>query len=337
MGLKSYNEHQITLFEHIQKLIPDNRALVDVISELLNISHDAAYRRIRGEKIIDFEETVFLANHFKISLDAFIQNVVIYDDKLLKCSYSPLDLKDVNNHLQYLKSQLNDIESIRMSVPNAELIMSAATIPTCTHVQYKELTFFILYSWSNSVYDFSGRYEDFVEWLDVDSVISYYEKIVDNYLHCPSTEIWTANTMDRILSLLSHYYEMGYFNDEKMPLLICEQLMDMISTMQHWAEKNSKGPYDSPYKLYVSEIEFDNSYVLYKRENESKCFLRLFTINGITSTDMRFCNEIEQWLENITHRSTLISGTAGKERYKFFTELRQKVKFAIDRINKINQ
>jgi hypothetical protein len=46
--------------------------MVDEVADLLNISNDSAYRRIRGEKPIALEEMQKLATHFKISLDQFL-------------------------------------------------------------------------------------------------------------------------------------------------------------------------------------------------------------------------------------------------------------------------
>lgn len=60
---------QQRLFNHIKGLVPPNIALVDVVADVLKISNDSAYRRIRGEKPISLDEVGILATHFKISID----------------------------------------------------------------------------------------------------------------------------------------------------------------------------------------------------------------------------------------------------------------------------
>lgn len=66
---------QNLLFEQIQKSLPPHAALVNEISDSLKIGVDSAYRRIRGDKLINFEEAVTLCNRFGISLNGvFIQN-----------------------------------------------------------------------------------------------------------------------------------------------------------------------------------------------------------------------------------------------------------------------
>ena len=46
--------------------------MVDELADLLNISNDSAYRRIRAEKPISFEELQEICVHYHISLDQFL-------------------------------------------------------------------------------------------------------------------------------------------------------------------------------------------------------------------------------------------------------------------------
>src|SRR5207344_1756604 len=55
--------------QYIKSRVPANISLVEEIAEVLEISNDSAYRRIRGEKQVSFEEIQKLSNHFKISVD----------------------------------------------------------------------------------------------------------------------------------------------------------------------------------------------------------------------------------------------------------------------------
>jgi len=326
------NNNQIMLFDLIQEVLPANLVMVDVISDLLNVSTDAAYRRIRGAKSIDFEEAVLLGNHFKIPLDSFVK--ASHKDQI-RCHYAPFDLKNLQNQMTYLQNLLNDIDDIR-SAEDGEMIISAANLPEFNYFSYKELTLFVLFLWSCSLFGFTGNFEKFTTTVDFNKLLDYYEKIVKSYQMVPSTEIWTTDTIDRLLTLLNHHYEMGHFSDEKFPLLLCEQTLDLINTLQNWAEKGSKGPHDTPYKFYVSEIDINNSFVMLKKEDTKKCLLKLFTINGLNTTDERFCQEVENWLDNTEQRATLISGASEKERHRFFNSLKQKVKMLNDKIYQSN-
>ena len=70
--LHGINRNTSAFFQHIKTLLPEHIAFVDAIADILNISNDSAYRRIRGEKHISLEEMQKLAAHYKISLDQFM-------------------------------------------------------------------------------------------------------------------------------------------------------------------------------------------------------------------------------------------------------------------------
>ena len=60
---------QANLFQHIKAALPSNISLADEVADVLNVSIDSAYRRIRGEKQLYFEEIQKLSNRFHISVD----------------------------------------------------------------------------------------------------------------------------------------------------------------------------------------------------------------------------------------------------------------------------
>src|SRR5579871_2321816 len=67
--MENTDSGQQVFFQHIKNNLPQHLSLVDEIADLLNISTDSAYRRIRGEKPVSFDELRTLCSHFKVSLD----------------------------------------------------------------------------------------------------------------------------------------------------------------------------------------------------------------------------------------------------------------------------
>ena len=64
---------QRELFNHIRNSMPNHLSMVDAIAEILNISYDSVYRRIRGEKPISLDELKILCARFNLSLDQVLQ------------------------------------------------------------------------------------------------------------------------------------------------------------------------------------------------------------------------------------------------------------------------
>ena len=63
------DEIQNLLFQRIKEKAPSNISLVDELANLLGMSNDIAYRRIRGEKQLSISEVQKLSTHYNISLD----------------------------------------------------------------------------------------------------------------------------------------------------------------------------------------------------------------------------------------------------------------------------
>ena len=322
------DKRQTMFFDLVRKTVQENQNLVHVVSDLLNVSVDSAYRRIRGTKLLDFDELLLLSNHFNISLDALTH---VSDTKNIQCEYTPLDFKDMEDYRMYLKDLSHSIENVRSS-PNGEIVFSAVDIPIFHYSAYKELTYLRLFSWSSNVYGFKGSYDEFVKKLDTNSLSNEFEKIVKNYRQCPSTEIWADHSIDRILSLLNYHHEMGHFEVENFPLFLCEQLLDWSNMVRHWTDNGTKGPKKTPFKFYVSEYDLCNTFALYRKNEIMDCDLKLFTINHLDVFDQSFCKETESWLNSAIERSTLISGSAEKQRYKFFNRQRQKISAMMEKI-----
>ena len=323
------NEHQKALFDLIKKKTPENPTLVDDIAGLLEISTHSAYRRIRGEKLLDFEEFVFLCNHFQIPLDSFVP---MTNGKYIQCRYTPMDLRNEENYISYLRDMLRNLEDVRLK-PDGEVVLSAVDVPLFHYGACKELVLFIIFSWNSGVYGFTGKYEEFVAKYDFTEILNYYEKIANAYLQVPSTEIWTIGTVDRLIKLLGYHSEMGHFMDENFPFFLCEQLLGLIGTLKQWTGEGVKGSNGKPFKLYIIEIHLSNTFILFKKDGATNCALKLFTINHFDTSDPKFCREAEQWLNNTTRRAVLISGASERERHKFFTGKRRKVHALVEMIH----
>ena len=64
------NPVQVTFFEKLKQSVPQNISLASEIADVLEISADGAYRRMRGESVLSMDELVKLCRHYKIFPEA---------------------------------------------------------------------------------------------------------------------------------------------------------------------------------------------------------------------------------------------------------------------------
>src|SRR5437868_2689306 len=85
---KDQTSAQTILMQKIKEMLPPNISFVDELAELLGLSNDSAYRRIRGETALSIEEIASICKKFKISFDSFINSS---DAGMVTFSYKSLN------------------------------------------------------------------------------------------------------------------------------------------------------------------------------------------------------------------------------------------------------
>ena len=71
--MENRTDIQTLLFQKIIDQMPSHLSLADELAELLEISADSAYRRIRGEKPISVFEVQKLCNAYRFSFDDLVK------------------------------------------------------------------------------------------------------------------------------------------------------------------------------------------------------------------------------------------------------------------------
>jgi len=320
MQNKEKNRNQVRLFQQIKKVLP-HTSLAAEISDFLEIGIDPVYRRVRGDMTISFEEAIKLCRRFGISLDSFVYDTNPYQ---MKFELVPYDITNIDSYYVFAQD-LASITNAMKSTSESKIILSAADISVFHFLEYMDMTVFLLFSWKKSVSDLPINYEEFFNELDTERLSKYYKNIIDNYSLIESSEIWTNYTIDSILKLIKYHFEMKHFNDNSIPLLLCEQLLDLNNKLQNWMKIGTKGLKGAPFHFYLNDIDLGNTFLLFKNAGISNCFIKLFTVNGINILDKEFCQEVEIWLESLTKRSIALSKISEKERFQFVSSQKQKI------------
>src|SRR5687767_9412728 len=110
---------QDKLFMYLKESVSTETSLPDVISEVLNISTDSAYRRIRGETPLIIEEVLTICRHFKLSMDQLLENRA----NMVVCRNTRVD-NEVFNYSEYLKELKKQLYALEQLSSKQLLYMS---------------------------------------------------------------------------------------------------------------------------------------------------------------------------------------------------------------------
>jgi len=313
------------------KLEP-NEKLVNKLMDVLFISSDSAYRRIRGDTTFSMPEFITLSKHFNISADAFIGSSS-------EDSAALFQTKSFNNQiLSYIEFVQNEFSRPPFS-KQFEMIYAAKGLPVYYNFIFPEIASFKAFYyyrvlWQNpDVQIPQYEFESFYKMLNQmqPGLKKIEAKIKQEYLQTPTTEIWNGNTLDGHLHQLRYAWETGLFKDKEAALLLVDKTKDMLNHTRKQAENGKKL---NPEKMEDEYSDF-NLYFMEAVNLEHTCWRKIgdkkvtFINHNIgdfiyTFND-DFCNRTESYLKNLLEKSVFVSRTAEKERHRLFSQIDDKI------------
>jgi hypothetical protein len=315
------------LFDRIKDSIATDKSLVTAVSDVLHISEDSSYRRIRGETPLVLDELKELCLAFHLSLDQLLQisnNSTLFET-----------IRIDNNSYGFESFLIDIVKRLAMVNKSAQkhLYYLSKDIPLFYHFLFKPLFAFRYFFWMKSILhhaDFAQR-QFSIDCLPP-GVEESGKKILEFYNQIPSTEIWNTECINAIILQIEYYREVGFFASNAAVHEIYVALEHTIDHLQLQAELGKKMlPSENPdhkpelFSFFFNRITLGDNTILVKTSNGDITFLNYEVLNYIFTTDSNFCTDAYQGLQNIMKRSTIISQASEKQRNNFFNILRNKV------------
>jgi hypothetical protein len=316
--------------ERIKLALHPGISLVNELADLLEVSTDSAYRRIRGETSFSLEEIITVCNHYKISFDAFCSN----SSGSVNFSYELL-ANTVDSFQNYLNGMLADMQRISASTEK-EIIYAAEDIPLFHLFRFPELAAFKVFYWMKSVLnipELEGKNYD--PSLIDESIMETGKNILELYTRIPCKEIWSERTISSLVKQIDYYNEAGFFNRKEDALHLCDIFSEALLDIKTQAEKTTKATvagFENNFILYNSDIEIGNNCILVKAGGTTTVYLRHHTFNSMITQNASFCSETEQWFSGLIKKSSLISGVSEKQRNQYFRKALESVEMLKNRL-----
>jgi hypothetical protein len=311
------------LFQQIKAKIPDNLSFVHEIAELLEISYDSAYRRIRGEKELSLEELHRLSHKFEVSLDVLLglqSNHVVFRKYGLQTG--AFYIRDWLSRIQ------EDIKRIHLA-KEKEIIYAAKDPPIFHYFHFPEIAAFKFFFWEKTIFDFP-EYENKLFRLDDTNseVIDIGNSILRASVKIPTIEIWNEDTFKILMRQIEYYWVSGYFAKKDDIVNLLDKLEKWVLHIRKQAECGFKFFYGQPaegiensFKMYENEVVLNDNTIFVKIGDFRATYLTYNVISLLVTQDTSFCSNVEQHMRQLMKKSNLISVSGEKERHRFFNKL----------------
>ena len=223
-----------------------------------------------------------------------------------------------------------------------EIIYAAKDIPVFYYFEFPEIAAFKIYFWNKAMIPSSG-YEG--RKITLDAPESLYEtgrQLLSMYVKIPTIEIWSEETICSILRQIEYCFLSGFFEKVEDVYRLCDVLEAWLHHVQSQAEQGYQFMFGrepegiaNNYRLFHNEVLVSDNTILVQVDGQKTSYTTYNVINQLITTNPVFCDQVENSLRNLMQKSTMISGTSAKERYRFFNILQEKVRAQRIRIEKM--
>ena len=320
-------QSQEFLFQRIKELLPPHVSMVDSVADILHVSSDSAYRRIRGETPVVLDEARELCRHFKLSLDQILNvqgNSTLFQNVRIS-------LKDYS-YEKYLGDIIKQI-NYAGSFIHKEIIYLTKDMPLFHNFYFKPLIAFRYFFWMKSIIqhpDFQDR--DF----DMNCMSSEIERLsrelVMAYNKVPSSEIWNTESVNAAILQVEFYKDCGYFSSASDIKLIYDALEETFIHLKNQVEYGCKFMPEenheskkNNFRFFYNRFVLGDNTVIVVTDRVKTVFINYDILNYMTTRDEAFCDPMYNDLQSLMKKSTMISQTSEKQRNIFFNIMLNKI------------
>lgn len=314
------------LFQRIREVLPPGRSLVDTVAEVLCVSQDSAYRRIRGETLLVLEEARILCQQFNFSLDQLLQvnsHSVVFEN--IKLESNVYDFK------AYLTSILQKIKELN-AAEEKSIYYVTSDLPFFHQFCSPALFAFRYFFWMKTLcaHPAFAQQKFSLDCL-TPGIEAVGEEILSLYNKIPSVEIWNLESINGLLAQISYSYETGLMTREEMQEVYngVHQMLEHVQKQAEYGRKFFRG--ENPltkkenFKLFYNRVGLGDNTIMTLHDGGKTLFLNYDALNYMLTRDEAFCNEVYGRIQTIMRRSTLISSVSEKQRNIFFNILYAKL------------
>jgi hypothetical protein len=328
------DQAQEFLFQRIREMLPQSASLTDVVSEILHVSNDSAYRRIRNETPLVLQEAKDLCEHFNLSLDQVLslkRNSILFENIR------------INNKQYSYKKYLSDLIGLVKQVGSfkqKEVIYLTKDVPLFHNFYFRPLIAFRFHFWMKTILQHPG-YE--TKAIDLNGVSPEIEalsrELTKVYTQVPSIEIWNTECINSVISQIEFYKDSGLFSSAADIKAVYQAVSETILHLKEQVEYGCKfmpGEGQQIKKLnftfFYNRVVLGDNTILVTTDNIKTAYLNYNGLDYMVTHDESFCNQCVEDLDNLMRRATVISQTSEKQRNIFFGILLTKIE---DRLKKV--
>lgn len=311
-------KHEIlynSFLDEIGRKIPQKTMVVNILADLLCISKEAVYRRLKGEVPFTFFEAITISRHFGISLDNLdmVSSPISKPFKLKLIEY----INPAESDFALMEEMTTILKSFE-DIPDPEAGEITNILPQPLYVSYEHVFKFYLFKWKyqSNKQNQSTPYKDIIV---LDKLRKTQEEYVKWSKRLHATYILDHQIFHYLVSNIRYFYNIGLITHKEVQL-IKQDLLKILDEIDFLARAGSFRETGQSVNIYISNVNVDTNYIYVATPDYQLTIIKVFILNGIASTDKKTFEELKYWMKSMKRQSVLITGSGDKERISFLEE-----------------
>jgi len=318
--MREVNPNKV-LLDKILRHIPIHIKPVNYLMDILKLSKDSVYRRLKLEVSFTYEEAVVLAEDLNFSLN--------HEDDSDNTGYIRLNIRKINtvpDAIQSFEDELKYISDRIIQLNNskyAEIIITknrAHILP----VEYHETLFrFFYFKWLHLLNVVPMDYT-FGETAVPSNIVEYAknQELIHNIENV--TFIVDSNEFLNTIQEIQYFYRQGLIEAKDIQLLKAD-LIEKITYEPRRLLKNTS--HSTKYvKCYLSDFNLSTNTMYTRDEYSEESLFWLYSIIPQHTACKEICSYHRMWIEDFKRYSTLITGSGGIVLSRYISEQMEHVK-----------
>lgn len=307
------------LLNAIKQRQTEETTILETLMNVLHLSKEAAYRRLRGDVIFSLQEAILITESLQLSMDQIfnpkpkqltfeLRPQRFYFEEELRSEYKPLE--DFLDSLKIIAKQ-----------PESEFAISSNTFTL-----FPGHLFYQIFKYSTFKYMYENEnihnLKPFKEINVPESFFRLNKDIVYETMNIKETSyLFYSRLFSDFADEIRYFRSIHLMDNEDIDLIKVDlnKFVDMIEELtrkEHFETGNKVN-------IYISNVRFDTSYSYIVSNTYILGMIGAFSVNHLTTASEISLRKIKERIQALKRVSELISGSGEMKRIQFINEQRK--------------
>lgn len=289
----------------IKSHIADDINIAHFLMDILNISRESAYRRLRNEILYSMKEVAILASKLNFSLDKILSDINEHSNSISARALIK-EATPADNYIEMMRSTLNVVDA-RSSDRNIRAFYVGNKIPNNMLLNFKLLTKLRYIRWIHQTHNLpiNSRFADIAIPLSVEKIHKEYLEANRNIKQI--TCIFDENIIEAVINTIKFYYRRHLITNDEV--LIMKKEIHMLIDRLGETSRLGKNPRDIECIYYLSDLNIESNILFFDFDKDMSVHLLSSGKMPVVSSNIRVCEEQKLWINSLLRFSVLISGS----------------------------